>query len=94
MAVVGPGGCLGRFPEPFQDGLPGGLLEKGVAEQVAQCPCSPALLLLSPPSLRGHPWPPPVQSLLLPFLWQLPGSKACVWCFVIRALRPGWPLLS
>lgn len=48
MAVVGPGGCLGRFPEPFQDGLPGGLLEKGVAEQVAQCPCSPALLLLSP----------------------------------------------
>lgn len=94
MAVVGPGGCLGRFPEPFQDGLPGGLLEKGVAEQVAQCPCSPALLLLSPPSLTVHPWPPPVQSLLLPFLGQLPGSEACVWCSVTRALMPGWPLLS
>ena len=42
MAMVGPGGCLGSFP----DGLPGGLIEKGVAELGHRIlPCSPALLL-------------------------------------------------
>ena len=45
MAMVGPGGCLGSFP----DGLLGGLIEKGVAELGhGVLPCSPALLLLSP----------------------------------------------
>ena len=52
MAVVGPGGCLGSFQMGWvPDGLPGGLLAKGVAEQGAQSLCSPVLLLLPSPSL-------------------------------------------
>lgn len=30
----------------------------------------------------------PAQSLALPFVWQLPASKVCGWCSVIRAFKP------